>query len=196
MSKDRFAAQTELRNSIPRSQKAWKYIRDVTNTDIGNLNRPAIEDGTEKYTYGRMFREWERYASVFSALGMTGENHARVGLLGSTSAEAIFTVYGLNMVGADVSLVPAYSALFTKKITETIRSERLTDFIITDDFAQANLINDLLVQQKALGLNHVIVHHVPVTGVTVHPMATAIQEAKFQYLKGLYGPICMWILCF
>ena len=44
------------------------------------------------------------------------------------------------MVGADVSIIPAYSALFTKKITESIRSEKLTDFIITDDFAQGNLI--------------------------------------------------------
>ena len=179
------------RQRVRRSQKAWKYIRDVNNTEIADLSRKALMDGGRTYTYGLMFREWERYASVFSALGMTGEKHARVGLLGSTSAEAVFAIYGLNMVGADVSLVPGYSALFTKKITETIRSERLTDFIITDDFAQANLINDLLVQRKALGLNNVIVLHVPVAGVTVNPMATAIQEAKYYYLKGLYGPICM-----
>ena len=191
MSNNPFDAQAESRKRIRQSQKAWKYIRDVTNTYIGNLNRTALKDGSRSYTFGLMFREWERYASVFSALGMTGENHARVGLLGSTGAEAVFTIYGLNMVGADVSLVPAYSALFTKKITETIRSEKLTDFIVTDDFAQANLINDLLVQQKTLGLNHVIVLHVPVTGVTVHPAATVVQEVKHRFLKGLYGPICM-----
>ena len=183
--------QTAQRMRVPTKQKAWKYIRDVNNTALSDLRATALADGTKTYTYGLMFREWERYASVFSALGMTGEKGARVGLLGSTSAEVVFAIYGLNMVGADVSLVPAYSALFTKKITETIRSERLTDFIITDDFAQANLINDLLVQRKALGLNNVIVLHVPVTGVTVHPMATAVQEAKRAYLKGLYGPVCM-----
>mgnify|MGYP002624349633 FL=1 len=191
MNNSSIAEQIEIRKTIRPGQKAWKYIRDVINTDLGNLGRTAIEDGARKYTYGLMFREWERYASVFSALGMTGEKHARVGLLGSTSAEAIFAVYGLNMVGADVSLVPAYSALFTKKITQTIRSEKLTDFIITDDFAQANLINELLVQRKQLGLNNVIVLHVPVTGVTVHPMLTAVQETKLQCLKGMYGPICM-----
>ena len=191
MEKDRNAAQTEKRKRVPQSQKAWKYIRDVNNTEIADLSAPALIDGGRTYTYGLMFREWERYASVFSALGMTGEKRARVGLLGSTSAEAIFAIYGLNMVGADVSLVPAYSALFTKKITETIRSERLTDFIITDDFAQANLIGDLLVERKALGLNNVIVLHVPVAGVTVHPLVTAVQEAKHLYLKGLFGPICM-----
>ena len=141
MEKNRNAAQTELRKRVRQSQKAWKYIRDVNNTEIADLSAAALIDGGRTYTYGLMFREWERYASVFSALGMTGEKRARVGLLGTTSAEAVFAIYGLNMVGADVSLVPAYSALFTKKITETIRSERLTDFIITDDFAQANLIN-------------------------------------------------------
>ena len=132
--------QEETRINIPRNQKAWKYIRDVTNTNVRNLNRNALVDGTGRYTYGLLFREWERYASVFSALGMTGENHSRVGLLGSTSAEVIFTLYGLNMVGADVSIVPAYSALFTKKITETIRSENLTDFIITDDLYERTIM--------------------------------------------------------
>ncbi len=89
--------QEETRINIPRNQKAWKYIRDVTNTNVRNLNRNALVDGTGRYTYGLLFREWERYASVFSALGMTGENHSRVGLLGSTNAEVIFTLYGLNM---------------------------------------------------------------------------------------------------
>ena len=179
------------RKRVPADQKAWKFIRDVTNTSVSNLGKTAVEDGARSYTYGLMFREWERYASVFSALGMTGENRSRVGLLGSTSAEAIFAFYGLNMVGAGVSLVPAYSALFTHKITETIRSEKLTDFIITDDFAQANLIQELLVQRRELGLNNVIVLHVPASGVTMHHMLTAVQESKHQYLRGFYGPICM-----
>ena len=136
--------QAEIRNSIRHNRKAWKYIQDITNAGAENLNRKALEDGSRQYTYGLMFHEWERYASVFSALNITGANHSRVGLLGSISAEAIFTIYGLNMVGAEVSLVPAYSALFTKKITETILNEKLTDFIVTDDFAQGSLINDLL----------------------------------------------------
>ena len=185
--------QKETRTSVRHTGKAWRYIHDITNANAGNLNRKALEDGSRQYTYGLMFHEWERYASVFSALGITGENHSRVGLLGSTSVEAIFTIYGLNMTGAEVSLVPAYSALFTKKITETIRTEKLTDFIVTDDFAQGGLVHDLLAQKKALGLKNVIVLHIPVTGVTVNPMLTAVQEAKYNYLKGLYGHrhICM-----
>ncbi len=173
------------------SQKAWKYIYDVNHTAMSDLNRTAVEDGARKYTYGMMFREWERYASVFSALEMTAGNHSRVGLLGSTSAEVIFSFYGLNMVGADVSLVPSYSALTPEKLLNTIVAEKLTDFIVTDDFAQPNLIADLFMRQKELGLRNIIILHVPVVGATVHPTLRAAQEAKYLQLKLMYGSACM-----
>jgi acyl-coenzyme A synthetase/AMP-(fatty) acid ligase len=179
------------RGRIRTTQKLWRFLHNVTTTSLTNLNKTALVDGKRTYTYGQMFREWERFASVFSALGMTKEQNARVGLLGSTSAEVIFAFYGLNMVGAEVSLVPSYSALTSRKVIETIRSEKLTDFIVTDDFAQANLVNDLLVRKRELGLNNVIVLHVTVAGITVNPILTTVQESKNNYLKGLYGPVCM-----
>lgn len=132
------------------NQKAWKFIRDA-NSDLRQLNHIAIEDGTNKYSYGVMFRNWDRYASVFSALGMTGENKARVGMMGSMSAEAIFVFYALNMVGAEISIVPSYSVFRPERVKQTIREEKLTDFILTDDFAQPNLIKDLYDRKKELG---------------------------------------------
>ena len=138
------------RQRVKTSQNAWKFIRDVNSTPLSSLSRLALEDGKRKYTYGLMFREWERYASVFTALGMTG---------------------------AEVSVIPAYSAFTPGRIMQTIRAEHLTDFIITDDFAQQNLIHELLINQKKLGLRNVIVLHVPVAGVTVHPALTTAQEA-------------------
>ena len=106
---DRSALAARVR--IRRAQKVWKFLRDVNNTSLSDLNRVALEDGAHSYTYGLMFREWERYASVFSALGMTGEAHSRVGLLGSTCVETIFALYGLNIVGADVNeLAPMLDA--------------------------------------------------------------------------------------
>ena len=191
MDKARTSDITAARKRVKRTQKAWKFIRDVNNTSLAGLNRIALEDGSRKYTYGQMFREWERYASVFSSLGMSREKGSRVGILGSTCAEVIFAVYGLNMTGADVSLVPAYSALTPKRVFNTIKSEHLTDFIVTDDFAQANIINDLLVRRKELGINNVIVIHVPVKGPAVNAAVTAIQESKYAYLKTLYAPIYM-----
>lgn len=108
------------RGRIRTTQKLWRFLHNVTTTSLTNLNKTALVDGKRTYTYGQMFREWERFASVFSALGMTKEQNARVGILGSTSAEVIFAFYGLNMVGAEVSLVPSYSALTSRKVIETI----------------------------------------------------------------------------
>lgn len=122
---------------------------------------------------------------------MTAGNHARVGLLGSTSAEVIFSFYGLNMVGADVSLVPSYSVLTPEKLWNTITAEQLTDLIVTDDFAQPKLISDLFGQRKEWGLRNVVILHVPVAGATVHPTLRAAQEAKYLQLKLIYKSACM-----
>ena len=185
------AVQTKNRKRIPLKQKSWKYLRDVNNLEISSLNRTALADGKRKFTYGLMFREWERYASVFSALGMTGEKHARVGLLGSTSAEAIFAIYGLNMVGAEISLVSSWTAFNFTRVKETVVKEELTDIILTDDLVQQDLVKELLLDRKELGLRHVIILHVPISGPATIPMLTAAQEAKYGFVKTIYHPICM-----
>ena len=59
-------------------QKAWKFIRDNNSVSSCDMNKAAITTGAKTYTYGQMFHQWERYAAVFSALHMTGEDHARV----------------------------------------------------------------------------------------------------------------------
>ncbi|WP_155994788.1 class I adenylate-forming enzyme family protein [Butyrivibrio sp. WCE2006] len=181
----------EARRGVNRNQKAWKFIRDVNGISLKNLSIVAIYDGDLTYTYGQMFREWERYAAVFSHLGMTKANKSRVGILGTTSAEVIFAVYGLDMTGASVSIVPSYNAFFPHKIMDTIKSEMLTDFIITDDLAQVNLINDLLIHRNELGINNVIILHTPISGVTVNSFISVAQEMKYMQIKGCFAPICM-----
>lgn len=96
---------TAAKREVPVDQKAWKYIRDVCDLDEGGMDKIAVIDGNRKFTYKRMFDEWERYAAVFTAMHMTEQQNARVGVLGSTCAEVTFAFYGLNMVGAQVSLV-------------------------------------------------------------------------------------------
>jgi len=173
------------------NQKAWKFIHDINSASGRDLNRAAIVTGVKQYTYGLMFRQWERYASVFTALHMTGANHARVGLTGAIAAETIFAFYGLNMVGADVSVLSSFCSLKTDRIKQIIRDEKLTDIIITDDFAQPNLIQELLEQKASLGLRNVILLHLPIYGNGVNSMLAAAQETKYMYMKCWYSPICM-----
>ncbi len=188
---DKINSVIEQRRRIKKDQKAWKFIRDVNSISLNNLSSVAVIDGNNEYTYGQLFREWERYAAVFSALNINSLNKSKVGILGSTGAEALFAIYGLNMTGASVSVVPSYSAFFPHKIIDTVRGEGLTDFIVTDDCAQANLINELLIKRTELGLKNVLVLHVSCSGATVNPLLTAAQEMKYAQIKSYYGPICM-----
>ena len=180
--------ETAERTTVDVNQRIWSYIRQRSGAI---LDRTAISDGAVKYTYGEMFRAWEQYAAVFSALNMTGANHARVGLLGSPTAEVIFSLYGLNMVGAEVSLLSTPCAFNPRQILQTIQEEKLTDIILTDDFAQPNLILELLMKKEALGLSNVLLQHVPVSGCTVTPAVTAAHNQKYLYLQQWLMPICM-----
>ena len=182
---------TAEKRKVKKEQRAWKYLRELCSLNSSDLNKLAVIDGNRKYTYGRMFREWERYASVFTALEMTEEQNARVGVLGSTCSEVIFAFYGLNMVGAQVSLVASWSAFNFTRIEETILQEKLTDFIITDDLAQPDLVRELLLKRKELGLRNVLIMHVSMAGAAAIPGMTAAQEVKYASLKAFFRPICM-----
>ena len=182
---------TTAKRKVAQDQRAWKYIEELCSLNEGDEDKIAIIDGNRKYTYKRMFHEWERYASVFTALDMTEEQNSRVGILGSTCAEVTFAFYGLNMVGAQVSLVASWSAFNFERIAETIRQENLTDFIVTDDLAQPDLIAELLRKRKELGLRHVIVMHVTVAGATAIPALSAAQEFKNAAMKTFFWPYCM-----
>ena len=179
---------------VRQNQKAWKYIRDVNSASSTDMNRIAIRAGKKNYTYGQMFRQWDRYASVFSALGMTGERHARVGLIGNICPEVIFAMYGLNMVGAEVSMLYEIWTLRLSRVMNTVRDEKLTDIIVTDLLAPPGLALELLQRKEELGLHNVIFLHVPVDGSDVNPALSAAQEAKYLYLKAWYAPVCMEIL--
>ena len=174
-------------NTINQDQKAWSFIKQY---NIANSDKTAIKDGSFAYTYEDIFKHWESYAKVFTALGMTGARKARAGLLGSTSAETVFAFYGLNMVGAQISMLGTPFSFSQKKIISAIENEKLTDLILTDDFAQPKIIFDLLMKKQSLGLNNIIMH-IPAAGGTVDKMMTYGQEYKYAYMKQWLSPVCM-----
>ena len=189
---------TAAKRKVKKNQKAWKYLRDMYDQNRSELNRLAIIDGDMQYTYAQMFREWERYAAVFTALDMTEDKSARVGVLGSPYPEVFFASYGLNMVGAQVSLIASWASFSVSKLEESIRQEKLTDFIITDEIAQPDLVHELLLKRRELGLHHIILLHVHLGGNSVSPAITAAQELKYASMKQFYNPICMdtLLMCF
>ena len=145
-------------------QKSWKFIKELNSYSEERLNAVALIESENKITYRRMFRKWERYAEVFSALGITEKEHARVGLVAETAASSVFSLYGLNMVGASVSLIGIQDLMDEKRLRKTIEKEALTDLILSDLFMMPDMLLRLTKRKEALGLRHIILIHVPVKG--------------------------------
>ena len=175
-------------SAVITERKAWSFIQEI-NRD--NLDALAIADGAAEYTYQEMFRQWARYAAVFSALGMTEENRTRAGLFGATAAETVFAFYGLNMVGAEVSLISPFSSMSFSRLKNTIRQEKLTDIILTDDFLNPELLVKLQSQKNSLGLKHIILLHIPMYGSAVDAAAAHANNMKYLYLQQYFAPFYM-----
>ena len=191
MISEKYQKSIAVRQSVKLSQKAWKYIYDQNSHSLDSLNETAVSSASRDFSYGLMFREWERYASVFTALGMTEKESSRVGVLGSNSFESICSFYGLNMVGAEVSLIAAYMAFNPERVFKAILAEHLTDFIVTDDFSPPEFIAELIVKKEDLGLRNIIILHVPVIGPSVNPVVAFAKEVGYAHLRSWFEPLYM-----
>ncbi|MBR0409437.1 MAG: acyl--CoA ligase [Eubacterium sp.] len=153
-------------------QKSWKYLVELNSSTADQLDSIALIDGSRKYTYRQMFRNWEYYAEVFSALGMTREKGSRVGILAGIGAEPLLSFYALNMTGASVSMIPFFAALNEKMLENMIREEGITDLLVSDAITGIMgtvapfpvFLKKFLEKKEELGLSNIIVLHVPVEG--------------------------------
>ena len=111
-------------------QRSWKYIVDINSASKERLDRVALIDMERTYTYRQMFRNWEKYAEVFSALGITEANHSRLAIFDCSCIESSFAVYAANMTGASIAgFTPAYlSEKFP--LAKAIKEEGITDLFI------------------------------------------------------------------
>ena len=181
--------QEKIKNTT--EQKAWMYMRQQTESREDGAERIALADGTRCYTYRQLFQNCEQYASVFSALRITGANKARVGLIGTGAAETIFTFYALNMTGAEVSLISSLSVLRAEKLMQVVADEHLTDLVITDELIQENTLRKLIWEKDALGLRFILLLHVPMGGAAVPaPMAFSFEQ-KSMIIRNQWAPLYM-----
>ena len=178
-------------SDIPVDQKAYKYIYECVETQDNYGDKIALVDGKNAYSYNQLFQNVEKYASVFSALKMNFESNARVGLIGSCAAETIFSVYALNMVGAEVSLISSLSNFNVEKIMQVVKNEHLTDLILPDDFLQAQVLYTLIQKKDALGLRFILLLHVPVCGCTVPAPLSESFEQKANIMRSFWGILYM-----
>ena len=144
-------------------QKAWKYIKELNSYSNVRLDSTALTDGKREYTYRRMFRKWESYAEVFSALGITGKAHARALMRGLHAIEAVNCMYALDMTGASVSIHLDMDANDFGHLKAMIENENITDLILFDFQLKRKYLKQIMAEKEDLGIRNVIVVHVPST---------------------------------
>lgn len=137
--------------------KLHKAIRTVNSFGDDRLDAPALKSNDKAVSYRQMFRKWDNYAEVFSAIGLTGKNKARVAIPGAMTTEAIYSFYALNMTGAVVSLCPYQILGYPEQLATLIQNEKITDVILTDYATPPSYAKYLVDNKDKLGLRNIIV---------------------------------------
>ena len=169
-------------NSIS-NQKVWANIKERISADDELMKRTAVIDCTREYTYEQMFAEWERYARVFSALGICAENGSRAALCGVVAAEPMFALFGLNMTGAEVSLFSYPDFLPNGMWKQMIEKEKITDLIVSDIMVTPEIREEIGKVKEQFGLRNVIFLHSLMGGPTVGPAELAYNEYNYHMLR-------------
>lgn len=180
-----------VKNANIIEQKCWQYIKEVNSNKKGLSDLVAIEDCKRKYTYAQMYAMWDKYARVFSALGITGEKSARAAVEGVPCAEASFAFFGLNMTGASVSMIQLSGEKRIERLKEQIEKDHITDLILTDYDLDERLLKRVLKEKDSMGLGNVVVLHVPVEGDFVYLWDTLFSRMNYRALKEVPGALFM-----
>ena len=172
-------------------QKVWKFIMELNSFSEERLDSVAFADGRTEYTYRKMFKRWERYAEVFSALGLTGKDHARAALRSTPAAETVFALFALNMTGASVSLDLEIGANSMARLRGLKENENITDYILTDVDLDERYLRDVMKVKDELGIRNVIVIHVPKMGEFAWPWEERESLRRYFRLKKIEGVLFM-----
>ena len=183
--------QTRIDSGDIIEQKCWQYIKELNGTDAEKLDLVAVTDCKRKYTYHRMYEKWDQYARVFSALGITGDNGARAGVDGTACAEVSFAFFGLNMIGASVSVIRLSDDNRLKNLKVLVAKEHLTDLILTDYEVDPHFLRRLLREKDGMGIRNVILLHVPVCGAFAFPCEEFKSRMNHKRLRDVSGAVFM-----
>lgn len=190
------AAKKPIRKpSVNTDQKFWKLIYDENSVSDETLDKAAIIENDRTYTFRQFFRRWETCAEVFTGLGITEENHARLGVLMLAGVDSLSVVYGANMIGVSVSAVTELDLINIDRLIETIKKEAITDLIIDSSFVRPDILRNIMRRKNECGLNHVILVRLNYK-VTKYfgKAAKTMQDMNYRQLKQIPGVLDMHAL--
>ena len=180
-----------IENGNAENQRICNYVKACADCDPARSGEPAIIDGTRSYTYEELFKEWDRYARAFSALGMTAESGSRVAIGGAIAAEPLFCFYGLNMTGAVVSMFSYPDFLPGGRWKQMVEREKITDLILSDMMVTPQFWYEIEKEKDRLGLRHVILLHTKLGGPCCGPAELVFNEFNYHALQRLEGTVFM-----
>lgn len=169
------------------NRKAWRLVRELNSGSDELLDAPALIGGSRTYTYRQMFRMWDRYAEVFSALGMTGESHARVLLYGTSAAEPVIALYALNMCGASVSLACLLDLLDDKNLERLVAEEHVTDIVLPDFVVPRDFFRFLTSRRELMGIRNIVILRTDLAGPFTPRVVVPLVGAQREALRRLPG---------
>ena len=179
----RRALQKRIEDGSIDNQKVWANIRERISADEKTLKRTAVIDCTREYTFEQMIAEWERYARAFSSLGISADSRSKAALCGVISAEPLFALFGLNMTGAEVSLLSYQDFLQNGMWKDMIEQEKITDMLISDIIVTPELREEIDQAKTQYGLRNVIYLHSLMGGPTVGPAELTYNEWNYHMLR-------------
>ncbi len=168
-------------------QKSWKYIYDANSNSEDELNAIALIDLNKKYTYREMFNEWEKYASVFSALGIDEEHKSRIAIFDSNSLESSFAIYGANMTGASIAGFSPSCLASNYPLDKTIKAEGITDILLNDLVVNKSLLERLRKNKRKYGIRNIIVVKVSLEHEKMDKELIEMSEQNYASLLEVTG---------
>ncbi len=169
-----------LKSGTITKQKLWKFIKELNTFSEERLEFTALITDGERISYREMFDAWDQYAGVFSALNITETDHSRVGFLADRDRESVYSLYGLNMTGASVSMLHELDILDHKRWDQLILKEGITDLLLTDRKLTRSRLQYIWESRESLGIRNVIILHDPLN-----------DNANFDRLKKIDGVLFM-----
>ena len=169
-----------LKSGTITKQKLWKFIKELNTFSEERLDSIALISDGVRISYREMFDAWDRYAGVFSALGITETDHSRAGFFSDRDSESVFSFYGLNMTGASVSMLHELDIMDRKRWDQMIIKEGITDLVLTDRKLTRSRLQYIWESRDRLGIRNVIVLHDPLN-----------ENSSFNRLKKIEGVLFM-----
>ena len=156
--------EERIRSGEINLQKSWAFIEELNSLCEERLDSVALIDCRRQYTYRQFFRHRNHFAEVFSALGITGSRHARLGILGAVAVEPILAFYGANMTGASVSMIHVQDTSDTDRFIQMMNTEEITDLLLCDQMCDPGFLREFMDRKEETGIRNVILLETPCMG--------------------------------